>query len=97
CHEFDGDVPYFRLKNAMQAFSDRLESDERVLLAQQIGGDGTLIRWSTREVRSDVGRVGSGSLPGAQEVEAAIRALLTTRVRSTSFAPPASHRMQCSP
>ncbi|MGO4446549.1 hypothetical protein AB4Z42_24700 [Mycobacterium sp. 2YAF39] len=50
CREFDGDVPYFRLKNTMQAFSDRLESDERVLLAQQIGGDGTLIRWSTTEV-----------------------------------------------
>ena len=50
CREFDDAVPYFRLKNTMQAFSDRLESDERVALAQQIGGDGTLIRWSTIEV-----------------------------------------------
>ncbi|MGZ8749005.1 MAG: hypothetical protein ACXWZ2_18885 [Mycobacterium sp.] len=33
CREFDEAVPYFRLKNTMQAFSDRLESDERVLLA----------------------------------------------------------------
>jgi hypothetical protein len=34
----------------MQAFSDRLESDERVLLAQEIGADGSLIRWSTTQV-----------------------------------------------
>jgi hypothetical protein len=52
CREFDETVPYFRLKNAMQAFSDGLESDQRVLLAQEIGGDGTLIRWSTTEVEA---------------------------------------------
>ncbi|WP_083126688.1 hypothetical protein [Mycolicibacterium tusciae] len=52
CREFDDAVPYFRLKNAMQAFSDGLESDQRVLLAQEIGGDGTLIRWSTMEVET---------------------------------------------
>jgi hypothetical protein len=50
CREFDEAVPYFRLKNTMQAFSDRLESDERVLLAQEIGADGSLIRWSTTQV-----------------------------------------------
>ena len=88
--EFDEAVPYFRLKNTMQAFSDRLESDERVLLAQEIGGDGTLIRWSTTEVealgwhvsnnpvqgelRSDVGRLDSGLLPANEEGQAAIRA-----------------------
>lgn len=52
CRQFDGAVPYFRLKNAMQAFSDRLETHERALLAQEIGGDGTLIRWSTLEVEA---------------------------------------------
>ena len=41
-----------RLKNAMQEFSDKLDTDERVLLAQEIGGDGTLIRWSTTEVEA---------------------------------------------
>ncbi|MGZ5397678.1 MAG: hypothetical protein ACXWEI_20195 [Mycobacterium sp.] len=50
CREFDEAVPYFRLKNTMQAFSDRLESDERVLLAEEIGADGSLIRWSTTQV-----------------------------------------------
>ncbi|MCV7041232.1 hypothetical protein BST36_00330 [Mycolicibacterium moriokaense] len=50
CRQFDDAVPYIRLKNTMQAFSDRLESDERALLAQEIGNDGTLIRWSTMEV-----------------------------------------------
>ena len=52
CREFDEAVPYFRLKNTMQAFSDRLDSDERVLLAQEIGADGSLIRWSTTEVET---------------------------------------------
>ncbi len=89
CREFDEAVPYFRLKNTMQAFSDRLESDERVLLAQEIGGDGTLIRWSTTEVealgwhvsnspvqgiRSDMGRLDSGLLPANEEGQAAVRA-----------------------
>lgn len=36
----------------MQAFSDRLESDERLSLAQEIGGDGSLMRWSTTEVKA---------------------------------------------
>jgi hypothetical protein len=38
------DAPYWRLKNTMQAFSDKLSSDERVLLAQEIGAEGSLIR-----------------------------------------------------
>jgi hypothetical protein len=50
CRPFDEAVPYFRLKNCMDAFSDRLTSDERVLLAQEIGADGSLIRWCTREI-----------------------------------------------
>jgi hypothetical protein len=47
CRQFDEAVPYWRVKNAMQAFSDKLTSDERVLLAQEIGADGSLIRWCT--------------------------------------------------
>jgi len=50
CRRFDDAVPYYRVKNSMDAFSDRLESDERVLLAQEIGADGSLIRWCTREI-----------------------------------------------
>jgi hypothetical protein len=50
CQQFDGALPYFRLKNAMQAFSDRLDTRERVVLAQEIGADGSLIRWATVEV-----------------------------------------------
>ena len=50
CQRFDGSVPYWRVKNAMDAFSDKLDSDERVLLAQEIGADGSLIRWCTREI-----------------------------------------------
>ena len=52
CRQFDGAVPYFRLKNTMQAFSDKLETHERVLLAQEIGTNGSLIRWSTTEVEA---------------------------------------------
>jgi hypothetical protein len=52
CRQFDGAVPFVRLKNAMQEFSDKLDTGERVLLAQEIGGDGTLIRWSTTEVEA---------------------------------------------
>ena len=84
CREFDEAVPYFRLKNTMQAFSDRLESDQRVLLAQEIGGrrlSNSLVdngsrdprlRMSatipcTRGLRGDVGRLGSGFVPGTEE------------------------------
>ncbi|SEH67414.1 hypothetical protein SAMN04489835_2738 [Mycolicibacterium rutilum] len=49
CRQFDGAVPYFRLKNTMQAFSDRLGTDERVILAEEIGADGSLIRWCATE------------------------------------------------
>jgi hypothetical protein len=50
CRRFDEAVPYWRVKNSMDAFSDKLSSDERVLLAQEIGADGSLIRWCTREI-----------------------------------------------
>jgi hypothetical protein len=48
--QFNGSVPYFRLKNAMQAFSDKLDDAQRVELAREIGADGSLIRWATTEV-----------------------------------------------
>jgi hypothetical protein len=67
CREFDEAVPYFRLKNTMQAFSDRLESDERVLLAQEIGGDGTLIRWSTTQVEALGWHVSNSPVQGDSE------------------------------
>jgi hypothetical protein len=50
--QFDQAVPYFRLKNAMQAFSDGLDTDQRVLLAEQIGSDGSLMRWATNIVET---------------------------------------------
>lgn len=50
CRPFDEAVPYWRVKNSMDAFSDKLKSDERVLLAQEVGADGSLIRWCTREI-----------------------------------------------
>jgi hypothetical protein len=50
CRLFDEAVPYWRVKNSMDAFRDKLNSDERVLLAQEIGADGSLIRWCTREI-----------------------------------------------
>ena len=48
CRPFDDAVPFWRVKNSMDAFSDKLNSDERVLLAQEIGADGSLIRWCTQ-------------------------------------------------
>jgi hypothetical protein len=50
CRQFDGAVPYWRLKNLMQEFSDRLDTHQRVLLAEEIGTDGSLIRWATIQV-----------------------------------------------
>jgi hypothetical protein len=69
CQQYDGAVPYFRLKNAMQAFSDRLGTDERVLLAQEIGGDGTLIRWSTTEVAALGWQVTNSPVQGESEAQ----------------------------
>lgn len=51
CQQFDDDVPYRQVKNTMQAFSDHLNPDDRTVLAQQIGNDGSLLRWSTTEVQ----------------------------------------------
>ena len=52
CRQFDGAVPHWRLKNTMQAFSDKLDTHQRVLLAEEIGTDGSLIRWATIEVET---------------------------------------------
>jgi hypothetical protein len=50
CRRFDETVPYWRVKKSMDSFSDELSSDERVLLAQEIGADGSLIRWCMTEI-----------------------------------------------
>jgi len=50
CRPFDDGVPFWRVKNCVDAFSDKLKSDERVRLAYEIGADGSLIRWCTREI-----------------------------------------------
>ena len=52
CRQFDGSVPYRRVKTTMQAFSDKLDPDQRVLLAREIGNDGSLLRWCTTEAAS---------------------------------------------
>lgn len=48
--QLDETIPYWRLKNSIDAFNDKLTSDERVVLAHEIGADGSLIRWCTREI-----------------------------------------------
>jgi hypothetical protein len=50
CRRSDETVPYWRVKNTTDAFSDKLKSDERLLLAQEIGADGNFIRWCIREI-----------------------------------------------
>jgi hypothetical protein len=64
CRQFEGAVPYWRLKNTMQAFSDKLTSDERVLLAQEIGAEGSLIRWCTTQIESLGWRVTDNPVSG---------------------------------
>jgi hypothetical protein len=67
CRRFDGTVPYRHVKSSMQAFSDRLSSDERVLLAQEIGADGSLIRWCTAEIERRGSRVANNPVSGEAE------------------------------
>jgi hypothetical protein len=52
CRRSEETVPFWRVKNSIDAFSDKLKSEERVLLAHEIGADGSLIRWCTREIES---------------------------------------------
>lgn len=67
CRRFDGTVPYRHVKSSMQAFSDRLNSDERVRLAEEIGADGSLIRWSTAEIERLGWRVANNPVSGAAD------------------------------
>jgi hypothetical protein len=64
CRRFDEAVPYWRVKKSMDAFSDKLESDERVRLAEEIGADGSLIRWCTKEIESHGWRVTNNPVHG---------------------------------
>ncbi|HVQ53436.1 MAG TPA: hypothetical protein VMS92_25675 [Mycobacterium sp.] len=50
CRPFDEAVPYWRVKKSIDAFDDKLKSDERVLLAHEIGADGNFIRWCVKEI-----------------------------------------------
>lgn len=50
CRRSDETVPYWRVKNTTDAFTDKLKSDERLLLAQEIGADGNFVRWFIREI-----------------------------------------------
>jgi hypothetical protein len=50
CRRSDEAVPFWRVKKCMEALSDELDSDERVLLAQELGADGSFIRWCTTEI-----------------------------------------------
>lgn len=60
-------VPYFRLKKTMLAFSDTLQSEERVLLAQEIGEHGSLIRWCVAEIEVLGRQVTNNPVTGAAE------------------------------
>lgn len=50
CRRSDETVPYWRVKNTTDAFTDKLKSDERLVLAQEIGADGNFVRWFIREI-----------------------------------------------
>jgi hypothetical protein len=64
CRRFDEAVPFWRVKNSMDAFSDKLNSDERVLLAQEIGAGGSFIRWCTTEIEGLGWRVTNNPVHG---------------------------------
>jgi hypothetical protein len=71
CDRCGDSVPYFRLKKSMQTFSDTLESEERVLLAQEIGAHGSLIRWCVTEIETLGRHVTNNPVTGAVEDMAA--------------------------
>jgi len=64
CQRFDEAVPFWRVKKAMDAFSDKLNSDERVRLAQEIGAHGSFIRWCTTEIQGLGWRVTNNPVHG---------------------------------
>jgi hypothetical protein len=67
CDRCGDAVPYFRLKKSMQTFSDTLESEERVLLAQEIGEHGSLIRWCVTEIEALGRQVSNNPVTGDAE------------------------------
>lgn len=67
CRQFDKTVPYRRLKNTMQEFSDRLSPEDRVALAQEIGADGSLVRWATTEAANLGWQVSGNPVHGEPE------------------------------
>ena len=64
CPRFDEAVPFWRVKNSMDAFSDKLSSDERVLLAQEVGADGSFIRWCMTQIEGLGWRVTNSPVHG---------------------------------
>jgi hypothetical protein len=64
CRKFDDTVPYWRVKKSMDAFGDKLNSDERLLLAQEIGADRSFMRWCTTEIESHGWRVTNNPVHG---------------------------------
>jgi hypothetical protein len=64
CRRFDEAVPFWRVKNSMDAFSDKLNSDERVRLAHEIGSGGSFIRWCTTEIEGLGWRVTNNPVRG---------------------------------
>jgi hypothetical protein len=64
CRRFDDAVPFWRVKNSMDAFNNKLNSDERVLLAQEIGAGGAFIRWCTTEIEALGWRVTNNPVHG---------------------------------
>lgn len=67
CGSCGDTVPFFRLKKSMQTFSDTLASEDRVLLAQEIGVHGSLIRWSVTEVEALGRQVANNPVTGDAE------------------------------
>lgn len=67
CGSCGDTVPFFRLKKSMQTFSDTLASEDRVLLAQEIGVHGSLIRWSVTEVEALGRHVANNPVTGDAE------------------------------
>jgi hypothetical protein len=57
-------VPFWRVKNIMETFSDKLNSDQKVLLAHEIGAGGSFIRWCTTEIEGLGWRVTNNPVRG---------------------------------
>jgi hypothetical protein len=64
CRRFDEAVPFFRVKKSIEAFRDNLTSDEKIRLAEEIGAEGSLIRWCTNEIEGLGWRVTNNPVHG---------------------------------